>query len=258
MEFTTAQISGFLGSYFWPLLRISGMLMLAPVFGAGSTPVRVRLGIGLVITWVLYPLLPAAPAVEPLSATGIVVTFNQLLLGVATGFIFQLVFGAVVLGAQTIAMTMGLGFAQFIDPEGEPTVVLGTFYTLLGTLLFLALNGHLVLIQVLAESFHAIPVGASGLSQDSIIQLVLWGSRMFAGGLLIALPAVLAITLINVAFGVVARAAPQVNIFGVLFPVTMVAGFAVMLLTLPSLLPRFTALVMDGFDFAEHSLLIGS
>lgn len=258
MEFTTAQITGFLGGYLWPLLRISGMLMLAPVFGAGTTPVRVRLGLGLVITWALYPLLPAAPAVEPLSATGVVIAFNQLLLGVATGFIFQLVFGALVLGAQTIAMTMGLGFAQFIDPDGEPTVVVGTFYTVLGTLLFIGLNGHLVMLQVMAESFRAIPVGVAGLSQDSIIQLVLWGSRMFAGGLLIALPAVLAVTLINVAFGVVARAAPQINIFGVLFPATMAVGFIVMLVTLPSLLPRFTALVMDGFDFIEHSLLVGS
>lgn len=257
MEFTTAQIGGFLGGYFWPLLRVSGMLMLAPVFGAGATPIRVRLGLGFVITWAIYPLVPAVPAVEPLSAMGIVIAFNQLLLGIATGFIFQLVFGALVLGAQTIAMTMGLGFAQFIDPDGEPTVVIGQFYTLLGTLLFVALNGHLVMLQVIVESFRAIPVGATGISRDSIIQLVLWGSRMFTGGLLIALPAVLAITLINVAFGVVARAAPQINIFGVLFPITMAVGFVVMLVTLPSLLPRFTDLVMDGFDFIEHTLLVG-
>lgn len=258
MELTTAQLSALLGGYLWPLLRVSAMAMVAPLFGAGTTPVRVRLSVALAVTWAIRPLLPAAPAVDPLSAAGILIAVHQLLLGVATGFIFQLVFGALVLGAQTIAMTMGLGFAQFIDPQGEPTVVVGTFYSLLGMLLFVSLNGHLVLIQVIAESFRTLPVGTSGISRDSLVQLALWGGRMFAGGLLIALPAVLAITMINVGFGVVARAAPQVNIFGVLFPATMAAGFAVMLLTLPSLLPRFTALVMEGFDFAAHGLLTGA
>lgn len=257
MELTTAQLSALLGGYLWPLLRISAMAMVAPLFGAGTTPVRVRLSVALAVTWAIWPLLPAAPAVDPLSAAGILIAVHQVLLGVATGFIFQLVFGALVLAAQTIAMTMGLGFAQFVDPQGEPTVVVGTFYTLIGMLLFVSLNGHLVLIQVIAESFRTLPVGASGVSRDSLVQLVLWGGRMFAGGLLIALPAVLAITMINVGFGVVARAAPQVSIFGVLFPATMAAGFVVMLLTLPSLLPRFTELVMEGFDFAANGLLAG-
>lgn len=259
MEFTTAQIASYVGGFLWPFMRVGAMLMVAPVFGARSiTPDRLRIGMALVFTWVVYPLLPPAPAVEPLSGAGLAIIFQELLLGVAMGFVLQLVFSALVLGGQSISMTMGLGFATFIDPNGVQMPVVSQFYTVLGTLLFLVLNGHLVAVRILLESFQAMPVGGLGLSYDSMMQLVLWGSRMFAGGLLIALPAVITITLINIGFGVMTRAAPQLNIFSVLFPTTMAVGYVIIFLTLPSLLPRFTDLVMDGFDLMQALMLNGS
>jgi len=259
MEFTTAEITGFVGGFLWPFMRIGAMLMVAPVFGARTiTPARVRIGLALALTWVVYPLLPPAPAVDPLSWDGLLVTANQLLLGIAMGFVLQLVFSALVVGGQSIAMTMGLGFAQFVDPNGVQMAVVSQFYTIVGTLLFLALNGHLVAVQVLLESFEALPVGVAGASADDAWQLVLWGGRMFAGALLIALPAVVTITLINIAFGVMTRAAPQLNIFGVLFPTTMATGYIIIFITLPTLLPRFTDLVMDGFDLMGRMVLEGA
>ncbi len=259
MEFTTAQIASYLGGFLWPFMRIGAMLMVAPIFGARNvTPARIRIGMAVIFTWVVYPLLPAAPAAQPLSAAGVLIVANELLLGIAMGFVLQMVFSALVLGGQSISMTMGLGFATFIDPNGVQTPVVSQFYTVLGTLIFLALNGHLVAIRVLLESFQSMPVGGPGLSHDSLMQLVLWGARMFVGGLLIALPAVVTITLINIGFGVMTRAAPQLNIFSVLFPTTMAVGYVIIFLTLPSLLPRFTDLVMAGFDLTQALLLHGS
>lgn len=259
MELTSAQVTGFIGGFLWPFMRIGALLMVAPVFGAKTiTPARVRLGIALALTWVVYPLLPPPPSVDPLSWDGLMVSFNQILLGIAMGFVLQMVFSALVVGGQSIAMTMGLGFAQFVDPNGVQMPVVSQFYTILGTLLFLALNGHLVAIQVLLESFQAMPVGVLGASTEGMMQLVLWGGRMFSGALLIALPAVVTITLINIGFGVMTRAAPQINIFGVLFPTTMATGYIIIFITLPSLLPRFTDLVMDGFDLMEQLVLSGA
>ena len=258
MEITTGEIAAYVGGFLWPFMRIGAMLMVAPIFGARSiTPDRLRIGMALAFTWVIYPFLPPAPAVEPLSAAGLAIIANELLLGIAMGFVLQMVFSALVLGGQSISMTMGLGFALFIDPNGVQLPVVSQLYTILGTLLFLALNGHLVAVQVLLESFHALPVGGLGLSFDSMMQLVLWGARMFVGGLLIALPAVVTITLINIGFGVMTRAAPQINIFAVLFPTTMAVGYIIIFLTLPSLLPRFTELVMDGFDLMQAMTLNG-
>jgi flagellar biosynthetic protein FliR len=260
MTFTAAQITSFVGSYYWPFVRIGAMLMVAPVFGAHKiVPVRIRLGITLVLTALIAPLLPSPPAVDPLSAQGILITVNQLLLGFGMGFVLQLVFSTLVFGASSISMTMGLGFASFIDPQnGMQAPVVSTLYTIIGTLLFLALNGHLVAIQILIASFKAMPVGPIGLSRGSMMALTLWAGRMFIGALLIALPALITIMLINMAFGVMTRAAPQLNIFAVGFPTTMAAGFVIMVLTLPSLLPRFTELLMDAFDMMQKLAVAGA
>jgi flagellar biosynthetic protein FliR len=148
-----------------------------------------------------------------------------------------------------MAMGMGLGFATAVDPQnGVQVPVIGQYYIVMATLLFLALNGHLVMIQVLIDSFHSLPVGMIGLGQDGLWSLVGWGSRMFAGAVLIALTAMTAMLLVNLAFGVMSRAAPQLNIFGVGFPVMMGAGFVVLMLTLPTLTPHVSDLLMDAFD----------
>lgn len=249
MTLTPEQITGVIGGYYWPFMRIGAMLMVAPVFGAKNiVPLRVRIGLAIAMTWAIAPTLSAAPAIDPVSFGGMLITAQQILLGVVMGFVLQLVFSALIIAGQTIAMTMGLGFGSFIDPINGVTVpVMSSFYSILGTLLFLSINGHLVALQVLASSFQTMPVGPVGVSTQSLMALAVWGSQMFVGAMLIALPALITITLINISFGVMMRAAPQFNIFAVGFPTTMAAGFIVMLFTMPNLLPRFTALLMNGF-----------
>lgn len=250
MSFVTDDIINYISSYFWPFIRISTVLMIAPIFGAVAVvPVRVRLILSLTITVVVAPLIPDIPTIDPFSSTGIMIILQQILLGFAMGFLLQLAFAALVMGGSSIAMPMGLGFANIVDPvNGIQVPVLSTLFTIIGTLLFLSMNAHLILIQIVVDSFIGMPIAAIGLTQDSMLKIALWGGRIFMGGILIALPAIMIITLINIAFGIMTKAAPQLNIFAVGFPTTMAAGFLVIYLTLPNLLPRFMQIVEEAFD----------
>jgi flagellar biosynthetic protein FliR len=125
------------------------------------------------------------------------------------------------------------------------------------TLVYLALNGHLVLIEVLVDSFKTIPVGVAGLGAESFWQIIVWSSQIFAGGLAIVLPAVASILVVNIAFGIMTRAAPQLNIFAIGFPITMMLGFALMLITLPGVIPRTTNLFNDAYSVIRSIMVIG-
>ena len=249
MLFTTAQLTAWLGDFLWPLMRVAMMFAVAPIFGGRLVPKRVRLLLALLITWVLVPVIPAAPAVDPLSSAGVMITLQQLLIGLVLGFILQMVFSALVLAGQIVAMGMGLGFASMVDPQnGVQVPVVGQYYVTLATLLFLVLDGHLVLISLLAETFHSLPVAVDGLNRQSLWDVAAWASHMFAGAMLIAVPAVTALLLTNIAFGVITRAAPQLNIFAVGFPLTLTLGFVIMFFTLPALVPQFSDMLRDAFD----------
>ena len=248
LTFTVNELTAWVDGVIWPFIRIGSMLVAAPIFGAGSVPVRVRLALALVLAWALQPYLPAPPPVDPVSPMGFLVSASQVLIGVTMGFILQMVFSAVALAGQAIALSMGLGFAMFVDPQsGAQVPTLSQMYVILATLLFLSMNGHLMLIDMLVQSFHLMPVGPLMLNGHALWSLVTWGGVMYAAALLVALPAVAALMLINLAFGVITRAAPQLNIFAVGFPLTLILGFGLIMFTLPTLLPRFSTLMNQAF-----------
>lgn len=249
LSLTTSEIMSWSGSFLWPLFRIGALVGVAPVFGARTIPVRVKLVFSLLLTLVVAPLLPAPPAVDPLSGAALLITLNQVLIGSAMGLALQLVFSMFVVGGQIIAFQMGLGFASMVDPNSGTSVpVLGQFYVILLTLLFLALDGHLVFIDILVDSFRTLPIGVNGLTRDGFWALATWGGHMYAGAVQIALPAIASLMLINLTFGVVTRSAPQFNIFAIGFPITMIAGFFIMLVTLTVMLPQVTKQLSAGFD----------
>ena len=247
MVYTSAEMIQWLNSMFWPFVRVTAMMTIAPVFGGNLVPMRIKLVLALLITWVMLPLLPPVPAIEPFSALSVLITLQQMIIGMAIGFALQLIVAALIVGGQTVAMGMGLGFASMVDPQnGVQVPVIGQYYVVVATLLFLAMNGHLALLGVLADSFHSLPIGGAGLGRETLLEVAHWGTRLFAGGVLVALPAVSAILLANLAFGVVSRAAPQLNIFGVGFPVTLTLGFVVLMITLPGLFPQMSNLMTEA------------
>ncbi|HHO59983.1 MAG TPA: flagellar biosynthetic protein FliR, partial [Thiotrichales bacterium] len=225
MAFTGTELMTWLASLMWPFMRIGAMFLAAPIFSARSFPVRMRVLLSLLVAWIVLPVIPEPPAVDLISIDALVISIYQVFIGLAMGFILQMVFSAFVIAGQSIAMAMGLGFASIVDPQnGVQVPVVSQALLIMVTLIFLALNGHLLLINVVAESFQQLPVGFITPSADGLWQLASWGGTMFAGGVLIALPAVAALLLVNLAFGVTARAAPQLNIFAVGFPVMLMVG----------------------------------
>lgn len=236
----SSEIMSWIGSFLWPLFRIAALITAAPVFGARTISVRIKLVLALLLTLLIMPVLPPMPVVDPLSGSAVLITLNQILIGAAMGLSLQLLFAMFVIGGQIIAFQMGLGFASMVDPaSGTSVPVISQFYVILLTLIFLALNGHLIVVDVLASSFRTIPVGENTLATEGLWALVSWGSSMYAGAVKIALPAIASLLLFNLTFGVVTRSAPQFNIFSIGFPVTMVAGFFIMMTTLPSMMSQF-------------------
>ncbi len=238
--FTDVELLAWMERLFWPFLRLSALFLAAPVFSAGGLPVRTRVVLAALLSVLIAPTLPFMPPVDLLSPAGALLAAQQVFIGLAMGFLLQMVFAAAVVAGQSLAMTMGLGFAMSVDPQnGVQVPVLSQLYVILATLLFLAVDGHLVLITALVHSFTLLPVGEPLLAGQTAMNLVTWGSQMFASALMLALPALTAILLINLAFGVITRASPQLNIFAVGFPVTILAGFVFIFLSLPVALSLF-------------------
>lgn len=253
-----AQFQTWLGSFLWPFLRVGAVVMSAPLFSSRQVPMRWRTLLAVLLTLAMAPVLPPVPVIDPLSPTGVMTALRQIFIGLAMGFLLQMVFAAMVFGGQIIANKMGLGFAQMVDPQnGVQVPVLSQYYVIVTTFLFLLLNGHLILIELLAHSFQTLPIATEGLSQADLLAVVGWASQIFAGGLLISLPAVASLMLVNLGFGVVGRAAPQLHIFAVGFPITMVLGFALMWASLPGSLAGFTELLEDAFRVLQGLLAIG-
>lgn len=232
------------------------MVSIAPIYGTHTVPARVKLIIAVALTMMVAPILPKTKYIDPLSFDGLVVTFHQVLIGIAIGFMVTILFGALVTGGQIVAQLMGLGFAAMMDPQNGVSVpVIGQFYTILATFVFLILNGHLILVDLLVSSFQTMPVGEFGLSADKIWQLILWSKWIFAAAVVIALPAITALLLVNIAFGVITRAAPQLNIFAVGFPITILLGFIVILVSLPYFIPKIQQLFEQTFYFIRYTLI---
>lgn len=236
-----AQLPVWLGSLFWALGRVGGLCLVAPVFGATVIPMRVRAAVVMVLTLVLAPLAPAT--IDPLSADGVATMVGQVLIGAAVGFVLRLVFEAVSFGGQLVAQSMSLGFAEMVNPQGGgSSTVLSQFYLLLVTLLFLAMDGHLRLIALLADSFRSLPPGTSAINLNGLQAVVGFGSQLFAGAVRVALPAMTSLLVVNIGFAAISRAAPSMNLFAVGFPITVSLGFIALWLALRSLPGAFDAL----------------
>jgi flagellar biosynthetic protein FliR len=255
VNFTEAQIQAQVAAFIWPLLRISAMFVAIPLFSLRAVPARVRLILSVALTFVVMPLLPAFPAVAMFSYEGIGVAIAQVMIGLSTGFIVQLIFAAVIFAGQGVALSMGLGFASMVDPQnGQQVPVVAQLYVITSTLIFLSLDGHLLLIKMLLDSFTSLPIGIDGITKADIWAIIAWSSRMFAGGLLLAMPVIVSLLLVNISFGVATRAAPQLNIFSVGFPVTLMLGILLIWLTLPDVLDQFTGILTDAYELIGQLL----
>jgi flagellar biosynthetic protein FliR len=248
MTFSGAEIAAWVGTFMWPFFRIGAILFAAPIIGTRNVPVRIRLLYTLLITFLIVPTLEPVPVFDPFSMQTWFLIAQQMLIGFAMGMILQLAFAAIITGGQVIALQMGLGFASMVDPtSGMQVPMVSQFYLLATMLLFFAFQGHHVLIEVMVESFRTMPISPDGLTRDGFWTVATWGTQMFAGALLLAIPTVASLLVVNLSFGIMTRAAPQLNIFAIGFPFMVGVGFAVMWVTLPGILPQTSDILYDAF-----------
>lgn len=236
ISFNIPDIMGILLPYVWAATRILGIFSTAPGFSNRAVPTRYRLLMGLAILVGVLPSLSSEDLFfgNALDGQGMVLLAHQFLIGMAIGLVMRLLFTGIEMAGELMGMTMGLGFAMFFDPMSQArTAVLGTFLSTLTLLLWFVSDLHLVLIEVLVQSFQSMPVENSTLSANWAMDVARLGSFVFSVALQVSLPVLTLLLLANLAFGVLTRAAPQLNLFGVGFPITLTLGFVVIGLTLP-------------------------
>ena len=244
-----------ISQFFFPLFRLSGMFIAAPVLGSHLVPVRIRVILALLVTLLILPLIPEIPVVDALSIHGFLLMANQVLIGVAIGLIFQLVFQVIVLGGQLLAMQSGLGFATMVDPQNHDNLpVITQFYLFALTLLFLSTDGHLSLLQMIVSSFQTFPIGWHFLSVDNFIEIAAFAGDIFSGAVSIALPAIISLLMVNLTFAIVTKSAPQINIFSIGFPLTLILGLTVMYLSFPSMIHHAEMIFSHGFSIVNDIL----
>lgn len=249
MLFPVDDILGWFWQVLWTFLRIGGFLMVVPIFGNQMVPKRVRLAMAWVMSVAVAPMLTPPPPMGELDFAVMLDGGLQIFAGVALGFATMLFFHIFVIAGQFIAMQMGLGFAAMVDPgNGVQVTVWSQFFLMLVTLLFVSMNGHLVLLTVLIEGFRVWPMGVAMPVDELAGAIVNLGAWMFLGGVMIAMPAVVSLLVVNIAFGVMSRAAPQLNVFSLGFPFSLLFGLIIVWMMLGGWLPQFEGLAAELFQ----------
>lgn len=233
---------GWMTPLLWPFLRALALFSSLPVLSQRAVPARLRIALAAFIALAAQASLPPMPAVALDSLPQMLpLVAQQMVIGLALGFSVRLVFAAVEFAGELVGLQMGLNFAGFFDPISAATATPSSrFFGTMIAWLFIVINGHLILIAALAQSFHSFPVGPEPFAFLRSAEPHRWGAEIFSTGLWIALPLVTMLLFVNLVLGAVSRVAPQINIFAIGFPVTLGVGLLGLLLTLPALEQPFT------------------
>ena len=232
--------------FLWPMLRISALMLSAPVFSLRALNLRLRILLALALTWMIFPLY-SWPRLDPLSAVGLLEVFNQIAIGLLMGLSLQIITAAILLAGQSVSNAMGLSIANMMDPNLGNVPVIAQFLLILSTLIFLGLGGHAMMLGMVVDSFASLPIGQQLLTEKSWVHFLNWSSMIFLGAVLLALPVMVTLLFINIGLGVATRAAPSLNIFQVGLPAMIVAGFGALVFALPSMGARIEWLWLQGF-----------
>lgn len=238
LSFSSVQINLWLATAIWPFARVMGVLLADPTFGHQAIPLRVKIALALTLTLVLTPIIGPLPEVDPASAAGLLILLQQVVIGAAIGFALRIVFAGIELAGRVIGMQMGFEFGLFYDPLRAPQVpALGNFLALVAGLFFFAMDGHLLVVSILSESFRVFPVGTESSVTLGWRMLFEWGGVIFLYAFLLALPIIAALLLTQLAFGMLARGSTQFDMFAIGLPLSIAVGLLMLGLLLPSFAP---------------------
>ncbi|MFT4241167.1 MAG: flagellar biosynthetic protein FliR [Acidovorax sp.] len=249
ITFTEAQLMGWLSPILWPFLRVLAVFSVAPVFSMRAIPMRVKIGLSFLVALCAQAALPDAPVISLNGHQALGAVAQQVAVGMAIGFAVRLVFSAVELAGEVIGLQMGLNFASFFDPASNAQVsAVARFFGHMATLLFVVINGHLLILMAVVKSFDRFPVDGSFLQALAQMRLYELGASLFASALWIALPMIGLLLFVNLALGIISRVAPQMNIYSVGFPVTLTVGLLGITATLPLLDQPIMRLLQQSMD----------
>lgn len=233
MEYPLSVLMQALADYLLPMCRVTGMLMIMAGIGVRNVPARVKTALIVMITLIIMPTVPPVPHPDLMSFAMFLQVAQQILIGFGMGFISLMFINTFVVAGQILATQTGLAFASMVDPaSGVSVPAIGQFYLILATLLFWVFDGHLIMIQMLVFSFETLPISNEWWDVTSYWTIIEFGGWMFATALAIALAPIVSMLVVNLSFGIMTRAAPQLNIFSIGFPVTMLAGLLILWLTM--------------------------
>ncbi len=248
IDFQVSQLYDWINGLLWPLFRIAGLVALAPILGESSIPVRIRIGLSVACAIVVAPLIGPLPDIPPASFAGLLIAAQQILIGMALGLCMRLVFTAAMMAGEFVGLQMGLAFASFFDPTtGANTAVLSRLINLVAMLIFLAVNGHLLMLDGLVRTFDILPIGAS-LNPNGWGALLDWSGQLWVSGMLLALPLIIVLLTINLALGILNRTAQQLSVFSVGFPISLTTGLIMLSIVLPRSGDFLAGLFQDGYQ----------
>lgn len=235
----------------WPFLRVLAVFSVAPVFSMRAIPMRAKIGLAFLVAVCAQATLTDMPTIDINGPAALGAVAQQVMVGLAIGFAVRLVFAAVELAGEIIGLQMGLNFASFFDPASNAQIsAVARFFGHTSMLLFVVINGHLMVLMAVIESFAAFPADGNFLVALGQMRIYELGSSLFASALWIALPMIALLLFVNLALGIISRVAPQMNIYAVGFPVTLTVGLLGIAATLPLLeqpILRLMQQVMDIF-----------
>ncbi len=247
MTLLVSELVGIFSQFIWPLIRISAVLLTGPFFSLAAVSYRIRIAIVLVLTWMIFPLVDV-PEIDPLSFGAITGVLHEVFVGGLMGLTLQIVIAALVVGGQVIAGSMGLSMANMIDPNLGNVPTLSQFFLIFGTLLFMSLGGHLVILSLLYSSFELLPIASGKFNTDMILALLTWSSQIFISAVVIAFPIMIGLLLVNALLGLVSRAAPSLNVFAIGFPALIPLGLIMLFLTMGIWFEQVENLWFRGFN----------
>ena len=256
MTLLVSELVAIFSQFVWPLIRISAVLLTGPFFSLAAVSYRIRIAVVLVLTWIMFPLVDV-PEIDPLSFGAITGVLHEVFVGGLMGLTLQVVIAALVVGGQVIAGSMGLSMANMIDPNLGNVPTLSQFFLIIGTLLFMSLGGHLVILSLLYSSFELLPIASGRFNTDMILSLMTWSSQIFISAVVIAFPIMIGLLLVNALLGLVSRAAPSLNVFAIGFPALIPVGLIMLLLTMGIWFEQVENLWFRGFNSVNEILGAG-
>ena len=236
-----------LSQVIWPIGRLSGFILTVPIFSSSLVPTRIKVFFLFTLTWICAPFVPEQLSFVHFNGHYIGYMMQELLFGLLMGFVLQLVFQVFVLVGQIISMQAGLGFAVMVDPSTKSSMpLISQLYLMLVTLIFLALNGHLALLELLIKSFEVMPVGQVSVDSSLVWKVITFSGWMFKQAVLISIPAILTLLIVTLSFGVTARVAPQLNVFSLGFPISILVGILVIKIGLSPVGAQIASCIEQG------------